>query len=120
MQAQLTTEQRTQADRDLLIVEASGNYFNLLLHESSDDLGGIFGISNYIIHLVDECINSDEYKDAIEYEVSQNSRGNDRWRYFEINKGTSLDWYFLEKIAEKVLSGYHIQLLLEQRKLSTQ
>ena len=88
-------------DRDLLIAEISGDNYGRLLDEYTDELGGMIGVSIYIINIVDELIESEEYVKAVIYE-SDETHGNGRWQYFNEFHGTCLDWYFLDKANKKI------------------
>ena len=81
-------------DRDILLVEVSGDNYNYLMEEYSDDIGGMLGISDYIANIVDEVLSSDEYTSAVQYQ--RDGKGT-RWDYFDIEYSTCLDWFFLDK-----------------------
>ena len=67
-------------DRDLLIAEISGENYDRLLTEYNDQLTGMIGVSMYIIGIVDELLQSEEYKKAIEYEKKNKEKVNARKR----------------------------------------
>ena len=53
-------------DRDLLIAEISGENYNRLVTEYNNELTGMIGTSLYIIGIVDQLLQSEEYNKAIE------------------------------------------------------
>lgn len=98
--------EKKKNDRDLLIAQISGENYSRLLDEYSDELTGMIGVSTYIIKIVDELIESDEYNKAIEYEKNNANKYDNRWDYFHKKHGTCLDWYFLDKANEIINNEY--------------
>jgi len=97
-------EVRTKADYELLIALLSGENYNRLITEYADELGGMLGVSDYLITMVyQQCIDSEEYQEAIKYE--QSGKDN-RWGYFHVSHSTCLDWYFLEKCSKLIEIDY--------------
>lgn len=95
-----------KSDRDLLLAEISGSYYNLLLEHCADELCGMIGVSLYLIELADNLIESEEYTKAMEYEKSSPNKYAQRWDYFGKEHNTCLDWYFLDKAGEIIKKDY--------------
>ena len=93
-------------DRDLLIAEISGENYDRLLTEYNDQLTGMIGVSMYIIGIVDELLQSEEYKKAIEYEKNSGNKHDNRWEYFGKEFNTCLDWYFIGRANEIINKDY--------------
>ena len=85
-------------DRDIVLVEVSGEHYTRLFDEYQDQLNGMIGVSCYLADVVDSLMDSEEYTKAMEYEKSNTTR----WDYFEDIHNTCLDWYFLDK-ARKII-----------------
>jgi hypothetical protein len=94
---------RMSADRDTLLIEASGDTYNYLMEDYADELSGMLGISDYIVNVVDEVLSSDEYTSAVQYE--REGKGT-RWDYMHIEYNNCLDWYFLDKVNAIINKDY--------------
>jgi hypothetical protein len=97
-------ETKTKGDYELMIALLSGENYNRLVTEYADELGGMLGVSDYLITMVyQQCINSREYQKAIAYERENKDN---RWGYFIETYATCLDWYFLEKCRKLIETEY--------------
>lgn len=97
---------QTNDDRVLLIAEISGENYNRLVTEYGDELTGMIGVSLYIIGIVDQLLQSEEYNKAIEYEKNSGNKYANRWDYFGREHRTPLDWYFLDKANAIIEKDY--------------
>jgi hypothetical protein len=93
-------------DRDLLIAEICGENYNRLVTEYNNELTGMIGTSLYIISIVDQLLQSEEYNKAVEYEKNSDNKYANRWDYFGRYHSTPLDWYFLDKANEIIKKDY--------------
>jgi len=94
---------RMSADRDILLIEVSGDTYNYLMEDYADELSGMLGVSDYIANVVDEVLSSDDYINAVNYEKS--GRGT-RWDYMHIEHENCLDWFFLDKANNIINKDY--------------
>lgn len=99
----METLKEIKETRDLLIAEISGDNYSRLLKDYSDELGGMIGVSRYIIDIVDKLIDSDEFKDAVNYELNGNGS---IWDYMHFKFDDCLDWHFLDKANEIINRDY--------------
>lgn len=84
-------------DRDSLLVCISiDNYDSFKDSELYDEIGGMLGYPDFISCIVDDLMNGEEYKKAIE------EYGDKRWHYFNNVHKTSLDWYYMD-IAREII-----------------
>ena len=90
-------------DRDIILVEVSGDNYRRLLNDYSDELGGMLGITEYIANVVDSVLASDEYTSAVQYQRDSNGC---RWDYMHIKYHNCLDWYFLDKANAIINKDY--------------
>ena len=100
---------RTKADTELLIALLSGENYTRLITDYNEELGGMFGVSDYLVNMVHkQCIESVEYQKAIKFE--QTTPMENRWHYFEVTHGTCLDWFFLDKCREIINKDYPVTI----------
>ena len=103
-------ETKTKGDYELMIALLSGENYSRLVTEYADELGGMLGVSDYLITMAyQQCINSEEYQKAIQYE--QGGKDN-RWGYFHVAHDTCLDWYFLEKCRKLIENEFPKKTLI--------
>lgn len=95
-----------RSDRDLLLAEIAGEHYQRLCNDYADNLGGMIGVSLYLIEIADRLIESDEYTKAMEYEKNSDNKYTTRWDYFGKELNTCLDWYFLNKAGEIIEKDY--------------
>ncbi|MFN5252156.1 MAG: hypothetical protein ACK5DE_14045 [Bacteroidota bacterium] len=87
--------------RDIVLIGVTAEQHARLLKTS---LETTFNVADFIIDLVDSFIEEEEYKQAVEYGLQNYNHDIETlsgliWRYFEEEKGTSLDWYYMDRIS---------------------
>jgi hypothetical protein len=95
-----------QANKEMLISLLSFEHFKNLYDNYADELNYSLGISDYLINIAEELINSKDYKDAEDFCI--NNGHNRIWDYFHETRSECLDWYFLDKARAIINSTYKI------------